>query len=297
MKPDLPLNTMGIKKVLLFPNRTRDEAFQVTKKTIRYLLTKDVEIFLPEEDLKALEGFAVLHNDNEIDFDQLDFAFVLGGDGTMVNCVHYLKGVDIPIIGINLGHLGYMTEIDPKELENGLEALFMGEFRIERRMMLEAQVADPAAKEDKHFFAVNEFVIHRDLMDSPMKIEAGIGKEHLGDFAADGVIISSPCGSTAYNFSAGGPILSPVADNMILTPLCSHSMLDRSLVLRGDDVLSFHIPSFVRGDHGLFNADAKEFCSFGPGTTIYVRKSEFAFCLAKIGPNSFYEIMQKKMRP
>ena len=288
---------MGIKKVLLYPNRTRDSEYQVTKETILFLLSHDVEVYLPEEDQKALSAFGSLHCDNEIDFKDLDFVIALGGDGTLVHCVHYLKGVELPIIGINLGHLGYMTEIDPEDLSEGLSKILCGEYRIERRMMLEAKVVDPSSPEEKQFFAVNEFVLHRDPMDSPMTIEVWIGDEHLGDFSGDGVVIASPCGSTAYNFSAGGPILSPVADNLVLTPLCSHSMLDRSLVLRGEDQLSLHVGSFVRGDHGLFNADAKDFYAFGPETTFYVRKSEFTFCLAKIGANSFYEIMQKKMRP
>ncbi len=111
------------------------------------------------------------------------------------------------------------------------------------------------------------------------------------------MIIASPCGSTAYNFSAGGPILNPVSDNLILTPLCAHGLLDRSIVLRGDDHLDFYLDKFSKADHAAFIADGNRVIPVPPKTWIHVYRSRYTFPLAKVSDMSFFEIVQKKMRP
>lgn len=159
--------------------------------------------------------------------------------------------------------------------------------------MLDASIGDDPTR----FTCINDFVIHRDLSDGILSLRCDVNRHFLADFRADGVIISSPCGSTAYNFSAGGPILNPVSDNLILTPLCSHSILDRSVVLRGDDVLDFYLGDFTKSDHALFIADGSRSVRVEKDTWIHVEKSRYTFPLARVSDRSFYEIVQKKMRP
>ncbi|MBR3404759.1 MAG: NAD(+)/NADH kinase [Firmicutes bacterium] len=191
----------------------------------------------------------------------------------------------------------YDCPMEPDDFETPLAELLAGRYKVEQRMMMEAQVRHEGKEPDHTYYAVNDFVIHRDLLDSLLHVQAYVNKEYLAEFRSDGVIVSSPCGSTAYNFSAGGPILSPVADNLILTPLCSHAMLDRSVVLRGDDELSFYLGSYTRADHAAFSIDGSQTIFVGERSWITIRKSQHYFPLAKVGKRSFYEIVQKKMRP
>ncbi len=286
-----------IQNVLIYANSLRDVGYTYTQEVIRFLLQHGITVYVAEPNQDLLGAADNLHSDREIDKSQLDLAIVLGGDGTMILAVHYLLGSNVPIIGVNLGHLGYMTEIEPDDFETPLAELLAGRYKVEQRMMMEAQVHHEGKEPDHTYYAVNDFVIHRDLLDSLLHVQAYVNKEYLAEFRSDGVIVSSPCGSTAYNFSAGGPILSPVADNLILTPLCSHAMLDRSVVLRGDDELSFYLGSYTRADHAAFSIDGSQTIFVGERSWITIRKSQHYFPLAKVGKRSFYEIVQKKMRP
>lgn len=287
-----------IHRILLYPNATRDIGYECTRRVASWLLSRKVEVFLPEENYEQIGGemsaIQLLKGSAQ---GKIDLAIVFGGDGTMILCAHFLQGTGVPIIGINLGTLGYMTEIEPGEIDQALDQLLSGQYTVEQRLMLEAVIENSDKSESRTFYAVNDIVIHRDLLDGLLNMTAYINHEFMAKFRSDGVIISSPCGSTAYNFSAGGPILSPEADNLILTPLCAHAMLDRSVVVRGDDQLSFYVGTFTRGDHAVFSADGNNTALVGPDTWISVKKSKYTFPLAKVGQHTFYEIMLRKMRP
>ena len=287
-----------ISKVLVYPNGSRDIGFSCTRRVIAFLLSHGIQTAAYDPDKVLTTSGSQVKNADLLPKEDFDLAIVLGGDGTMIQCVHYLLGAEVPIIGINLGTLGYMTEIESHELESSLSEILAGRFKVEQRMMLEAVIkSDKEPDLEQHFYAVNDFVIHRDLSDGLLTVQSYIDREFLAEFRADGLIVSSPCGSTAYNFSAGGPILNPVADNIILTPLASHAMLDRSVVLRGSDELSFYIGSFTRGDKAAFSADGSQTVYVGAGTWIYIKKSKYVFQMAKVGKRSVYEIVQKKIRP
>lgn len=268
-----------LKSVYVYSNQDKDPSGEKRKYVEDFLLSQNVEVKTLTE--KSSEPY------------QADLAVVLGGDGTMIRLAHHLLGTGIPIIGINLGRLGYMAEIEWNQVEECLQKAIVEEFSIEERLMLEARVGD----DPKTYFAVNDFAIHRDLSDGILGIRCEINQHFLADFQADGVIIASPCGSTAYNFSAGGPILNPVSDNLILTPLCAHGLLDRSIVLRGDDHLDFYLDKFSKADHAAFIADGNRVIPVPPKTWIHVYRSRYTFPLAKVSDMSFFEIVQKKMRP
>ena len=285
--------TNRLKDILVFSNRTKDITGEKTKELIRLLQKEGCSVyqFEPEDE----EGVITLSKGTDLAAAgiHLDLAVVLGGDGTMIRCGHLLQRSDVPIIGINLGTLGYLTEIELEAMEYAIHKALSGDFYVEQRLMLEARIGD----DPKEYTAINDLVIHRDLSDGILTLRCDINGHLLGEFMADGVIIASPCGSTAYNFSAGGPIVNPVSDNLILTPLCSHGMLNRSIILRGDDELSFHVSGFTKGENALFIADGNKAVPIGPDTWVYVKKSRYTFPLARVSTRSFYEVVQKKMRP
>ena len=268
-----------LKKILLYANSDKDPDGGKKKAVEEFLQKKNVEV-------TSFSGKGLPPADT-------DLAVVLGGDGTMIRLAHQLLGTGIPIIGINLGTLGYMAEIEWNRMEESLTKAVEGSYTVEERLMLEATIGD----DPKTYYAVNDLVIHRDLSDGILAIRCDINGHFLGDFRADGIIIASPCGSTAYNFSAGGPILNPISDNLILTPLCAHGLLDRSLVLKGDDRLDFYIEKFSKGQQAVFIADGNRLMPIPADTWIHVQRSRYTFPLAKVTDMSFFEIVQKKMRP
>lgn len=282
-----------MKRILVYPNHKRDHAYHWSQRVCRELKELGAQVWAPEEAADTLGVPAVSEQEKQ----RMDVAVVLGGDGTMMRGAHFLLGTEVPILGINLGTLGYLTEVEPADLSWALRQVLHGAYEVEPRLMLEAQVKPWQGQWSQTFYAVNDFVIHRNLMDGLLLVKTKVNQADLAQFRADGVIVATPCGSTAYNFSAGGPIMSPVADNMILTPLCSHSMLDRSIILMGSDRLEFQIGASGKRHKALLSEDGVGVLELGEGDEVRIKKSRYAFRMIKLLNRSFYEILQKKMRP
>lgn len=279
----------------MYPNEKRDVGYVYTRRVAEFFAARGVKVYATAETARSLQEDLPVRVIEDSEKQNMDIAIVLGGDGSMIQGAHFLLGTTVPILGINLGTLGYLTEVEIQNLEDSLKQVLKSDFRVEQRMMLEAEVQVCGQKESRTFYAVNDLVLHRNLMDGILTVKTYINGANLADFRADGVIVSTPCGSTAYNFSAGGPIVNPVADNMILTPLCSHSMLDRSVILMGQDRLSFQIGPSGKGFEAVFSADGVDHVSLMEGSWIHVKKSEYVFPLVRLLQRSFYEVLQLKM--
>lgn len=179
-----------------------------------------------------------------------DCMIVLGGDGTVLQAARLTKMLRVPIIGVNLGTLGYMTEVEVPNLEESLERLIAGDYVQESRMMLggRATFADGRREEG---WALNDIVISRSGPLQIIKFNIYVNGQFLNDYSADGVIVTTPTGSTGYNLSAGGPLVEPGARLIVLTPICPHSLNQRSIVLSPEDVIEIQIPA--RGESGNQN--------------------------------------------
>ena len=284
-----------IKKVLVYPNAKRDVGYVYTQRVAEFFAARGVRVYATEETASHLQEELPVRVSEEDEKMEMDIAIVLGGDGSMIQGAHFMLGTTVPILGINLGTLGYLTEVEVQDLEESLRKVLKSDFRVEQRMMLEAEVQVTGQKGSQVFYAVNDLVLHRNLLDGILTVKTYINGANLADFRADGVIVSTPCGSTAYNFSAGGPIVNPVADNIILTPLSSHSALDRSIILMGQDRLSFQIGATGKSLASVFSADGVDHISLGEGSWIHVKKSEYTFPLVRLLQRSFYEVLQMKL--
>ena len=284
-----------VKKVLVYPNVKRDVGYVYAQRVAAFFAARGVKVYVTEETAKGLPEEFPVRIITEEEKQNMDIAVVLGGDGSMIQGAHFLLGTTVPILGINLGTLGYLTEVEVQDLEDSLRRVLKSDFRVEQRMMLEAEVQIAGQKGSRVFYAVNDLVLHRNLLDGILTVKTYINGANLADFRADGVIVSTPCGSTAYNFSAGGPIVNPVADNIILTPLSSHSALDRSVILMGQDRLSFQIGATGKGLESVFSADGVDHVSLAEGSWIHVKKSEYTFPLVRLLQHSFYEVLQMKL--
>lgn len=284
-----------LKKVLVYPNEKRDLGYVYTRRVTEFFAARGIGVYAAEETVQSLQDLPVrvIHEEEK---EQMDIVIVLGGDGSMIRGAHFMLGTTVPILGINLGTLGYLTEVEPSHLEESLKQVLKGDYQAQRRLVMEAAVQPAGKKEGQTFYAVNDFVLHRNLLDGLLNVKTYVNGAYLTEFRADGVLTATPCGSTAYNFSAGGPILNPVADNIILTPLCSHSVLDRSIILMGQDRLSFQIGPSGKGHEAMFSADGVDYVPLAEGSWVHVKKSEYSFTLACLLQRSFYEVLQQKMR-
>ena len=190
------------------------------------------------------ERSADMIGENGLAFDTLcresDFLVSLGGDGTLLSLVRRSYGYDKPVLGINAGHLGFLADIKIDEVEQFLDAMLEGDYRIDDRMMIEGYVH--SGEEHKSFYAFNDVVITRSTISKMAKIDASIDGEWFNTYSGDGLIISTPTGSTAYSMAAGGPIIYPLTKAFIMTPICAHSLTQRPLVVPADFTIELHSP-------------------------------------------------------
>ncbi|MCI9230099.1 NAD(+)/NADH kinase [uncultured Acetatifactor sp.] len=226
-----------------------------------------------------------------------DCMIVLGGDGTVLQAARLTKMLRVPIIGVNLGTLGYMTEVEVPNLEESLERLIAGDYVQESRMMLggRATFADGRREEG---WALNDIVISRSGPLQIIKFNIYVNGQFLNDYSADGVIVTTPTGSTGYNLSAGGPLVEPGARLIVLTPICPHSLNQRSIVLSPEDVIEIQIPA--RGESGNQNVEANfdgsHVIPLGTGDRLRIVRSEETTEFLKLGQGSFLDVLHRKMK-
>lgn len=224
---------------------------------------------------------------------KVDIVAVLGGDGTMLNAVLRLGEFNKPVAGINIGTLGFLTTCTDEELESFAQCLVDGEYTTSPRTMLLAKVHRPGlATED--FIALNEVTLARADTGRLVSVRASVNGELLNTYRADGLIVATPTGSTAYSLSAGGPLIEPSAEVFVVTPICPHSLSQRSLVMSDDSVIELSSDS-TEGQM-LFTVDGRDNIHLGPGDRVEVRKSPRSFQLLKPKTGSFYEALRQKLR-
>lgn len=222
-----------------------------------------------------------------------DVVAVIGGDGTMLHAMAMLGGGGKPMAGINIGNLGFLTSCTDGEIEEFAEALIGGEFTTCGRTLLEARVSRRDGSE-MVFIALNEAVLARGQTGRLVALQATIDGEVLNRYRADGLIVASPTGSTAYSLSAGGPLISPAARVFVITPICPHTLSQRSLVV-GDDVEIELTPEEPSDGPMLFTVDGRDCVEIGPGDRVRVRKAAERLNLLRLEGRSFYAALRQKL--
>ncbi len=222
---------------------------------------------------------------------------VLGGDGTMLQAAWDVKKANIPLIGVNLGTLGYMTEVEPGCMEEALDQLMAGEVESESRMMLNGRIygQDGSVIQD---WSLNDIVISRSGALQVIKLHVYVNGQFLKDYSADGVIITTPTGSTGYNLSAGGPIAEPSSRLIILTPICPHTLSSRSIILSPEDVIEIRIPPGRDGrrQQVTANFDGSHVVPMSTGDWIRIVKSEKTTEILSVNKVSFLDVLHRKLR-
>ena len=224
----------------------------------------------------------------------LDLAVSLGGDGTMLRTVDLVSPLGVPVLGVNLGHLGYLAAVEPADLRAALGRFLTGDYRVESRLTLDVSVTDDGGDGTHtvlHRSALNDLVLQRPAGGHTVRMEVSVNAAPFLTFAADSLIVATPTGSTAYNLSARGPIVSPRARVQILTPVAPHMLFDRSLVLDAEDVLAF---SPIAGQPADLVVDGWLAATLRPGQTLHCRKGDRDARLVNFGERDFHRILKQK---
>ena len=231
-------------------------------------------------------------------FEGADAVIVLGGDGTMLRVSHMLKGVNIPVIGINLGTVGFLTEAVVGEMENVIDRLISGDYLVEERMMLQGKVNQIISGDGEHLsHALNDIVLARKSALRLITVEIYVNGKYFDTCEADGIMVSTPTGSTGYNLSAGGPIVKGDARLMVLTPISPFSLSRRSVIFGAEDTITMKILK-KREDalsSGLVSFDGADTYDMEVGSSVEISVSPHTFSVIKLDDASLYEILRKKI--
>jgi NAD+ kinase len=281
---------MKIKKVGIVANIEKAKIAQYTKSLKEWLEEKAVEVFLSVEIAGKMGVRGGLKWDDLARKSEL--LIVLGGDGTMLRTARYVAKYNVPILGINVGSFGYLTEVNLNEMHSTLELILSGKFTAEKRMMLAV-----AIKHGKTITNVgdvlNDAVIDRGNLSRINELATAVNGEYLTTYKGDGLIISTPTGSTAYSLSAGGPIVFPAKDLIIINPICPHTLTNRPIIFPADSNLSITLSS--KGKGVTLTLDGQESYQIRSGDVVTIKKSKYVTMLVLSPLRSYWEILRSKL--
>jgi NAD+ kinase len=230
------------------------------------------------------------------DASAIDLLVTLGGDGTLLSGARMVAAAGTPVLGVNLGHLGFLTSVGEDELTEALDRIAAGDYRLEHRFTLEARVRDASGAEGPPFVALNDAVLHKGGLARMLRIALHIGEEppvEVGTYSADGIILSTPTGSTAYSLSAGGPIVVPTVDCLVATPICPHTLAVRPLVFDAASVLMVEVRS--PGAEVILTVDGQDGARLEPGQMLVVRRGRASVPLVRFEGQSFFTTLREKL--
>ncbi|WP_312060849.1 NAD(+)/NADH kinase [Anaerotignum sp.] len=279
-------------KVGLIPNIEKDRDLAVTKRLARHLLDKGCIPQLPEKiaELAGLDMYA--RKEHEI-YEHTDFIISLGGDGTLLGVGRRASQFNTPILGVNLGTLGFLTAEEKNRAEYAIDKVLMGDYKKEKRMMLETSISTDEGRIDG-ITALNDICISRGLLYKILEFNVFVNDEYVDTLRADGVIICTPTGSTAYNLSAGGPVLKADAQIIAITPIAPHTLTSRSIVVSADDVVTVEVNP--REDTAFtISADGQESWSLTGKKVVQIRRARVYTTIIKTNPENFYDVLRHKL--
>ena len=256
--------------------------------TIPFVLNQPIGTGLAERKLLSND---VAHFHSRANFaHESEVILSFGGDGTLLMTAHEVGARETPILGVNMGRLGFLADTEVNQLKDTVMRLDKGEYRIESRMVLEARYTRGEARETQ--WAVNDFVIGRSEKPQLISIEVSVDGAHLTNYWADGLIIATPTGSTAYSLSVGGPILVPGCGNMVLTPIAPHTLTVRPIVLPDSAVITVHVPAASF----MLATDGRSTYFEEPAELLTIRRAQHSVKLIKLPEQDYFHTLRSKLR-
>lgn len=279
----------SLRVVGLVPHRERPLAHDLARRAASWLTERGIEVRVMAEDA-APAGLDDIAVGAEAFANGLDLAISLGGDGTMLRTVDVAYETGAAVLGVNVGQMGYLTEVEPADLDVALERLLAGDYEVDERMVLEVMVGSRGSANGR-WWALNEAVIEKNRTGRLVRLDVEINGTFFTSYAADGVIVATPTGSTAYSFSARGPIVSPRHRCLLLTPVSPHMLFDRSLVLDEEEQLRFTV---VEERNVVLTLDGRELGQLEAGDTVSCTGGPKPARIITFGPRDFHQILKTK---
>lgn len=271
-------------RIALFPNLTKPGSLQISLDIRDFLQKKGVLVVTEDEKTKALS----IPSLSSVPPDEIDFLISLGGDGTILRIIHAHPDLQAPILGINLGSLGFMADVPIQDTYEALQSIIDGRYTVHERVVVEGSI-DPS----NSCFAINEIVIHRATNPCLIDLEIEVNGSYINTFSADGLIISTPNGSTAYSLAAGGPILTPDLNALVITPICPHTISNRPIVIGFDQEIkvSYQCPyAPIEIAYDGFSLQKIE-----SGGQLTIRPSTRKFRLVTFPGHDFFSTLRSKL--
>ncbi len=281
--------SVGPRVVALFPHHERPLAADLARRSAEAFAAHGVEVRLLPGDADAV-GLASLAVEEQTLLDGLDVAISLGGDGTMLRTVAAVYASSAAVLGVNVGQLGYLTEVEPVDLDAALARVVAGAYSVEERMVLQVDVTSDGDAAGR-WWGLNEAGIDKEQPGRLVRLAVSINRAFFTTYAADGVIVATPTGSTAYSYSAGGPIVSPRHRCLLLTPVAPHMLFDRSLVLDPDEEICFTVTD---GRAVVLTVDGRELGRLVAGDEVVCTAGAKSARIVTFGPRDFHQILKAK---
>ncbi|MDH3998612.1 MAG: NAD(+)/NADH kinase [Desulfuromonadales bacterium] len=279
-----------MKRIGIFAKRHHADAVQLAEKVIAWLGEREIEVCVDDALAKDIDG--VRGYPGKAIPPLVDLIVVLGGDGTLISVARLVGGLRTPILGVNLGSLGFLTEITTEELLPMLEQVLVGNFDVSERMRLLAVIRRDG-KEFARYRVLNDVVINKGALARILDMEAFIDDNYLTTFKADGLIVATPTGSTAYNLAAGGPIIYPGNHCLVISPICPHMLTNRPVIVSDEAVIRIEVK--FQDEDVVFTADGQEGMALQVGDVVELRKSRHTTLLVKSPSKDFFEVLRTKL--
>ena len=280
---------MSIRKIGIVGNANKAHVVENIARLSEWAKGRGLEVLLEKEAASKL-GTAGYHG-GEMG-SRVDLVVTMGGDGTLLQAARLMRKCEVPILGVNMGTFGYLTVINLNEMFDALEAVLAGNYRTEKRMMLDVAVHDERG-ESFECSVLNDAVINRGNYSRMVDLETHVDGEYLTTYRADGLIVSTPTGSTAYSLSAGGPIVVPVLNTIILNPICPHTLTNRPVILPEAAVLKVRL--WTREAGAILSCDGQVTYNLKSGDVLSVRKSDCAATLIVSPRRDYLQILRSKL--
>jgi len=281
-----------VKGIGIVPNwQKKKEVEAILTRIITFCREQSIKLYLPEAaELEAQAGVDILPLPDFVG--KTDFVIVLGGDGTILRAARHFSGANLPILGVNLGQMGFLAEVEPPMLEIALQKLIDGKYNVQHRLMLSARVFRDG-RLVAEYTALNDVVISKGPFSRIIYLDTYVNDKHLETYPSDGIIISTPTGSTGYSLSAGGPIVNPALEVMIITPICPHLLHHRTVIVASNERVS--IRPWTRQAEVVITVDGQEGFRLHDHDEVHVTRAPLTTPLIQLYGTDFYTLLHRKL--
>ena len=283
---------MQIKKIGITSKPKKPEVRDIVTPLVHWLHDRSIEVLVDKETGSTLDGSEKCVTRNEMP-SLVDLIIVLGGDGTLLATARVLNRKPVPLLAVNLGGLGFLTVITRDELYSTLERVLAGDFRTERRVQIEAEVMR-AGEVISSFLALNDVVLNKGAIARVLDFDVRVDGQFISSYKADGLIVSTPTGSTAYSLAAGGPVIAPSVEAFIVTPICAHTLSNRPVVLPDSAQIEVKVKSY--GESVYLTVDGQVGVALRSEDAVHMRRASSVVELIQSPQKNYFEILRQKLK-